>query len=77
MMIAVILCAARKHNDAGYFRNRDGQPVRFVAQPDLAQPSKIYTYARPDDVADVGGTWRELLSDYNKRKSGCQSSWVF
>ena len=36
MMIAVILCAARKHNDAGYFRNRDGRPVRFVAQPDLA-----------------------------------------
>ena len=67
MTIAIILCAARKHNDAGYFRNRDGQPVRFVAQPDLAQPSKIYTYARPDDVADVGGTWRELLADYNKR----------
>ena len=67
MTIAVILCAARKHNDAGYFRKRNGQPVRFVAQPDLAQPSKIYTYSRPDDVADVGGTWRELLSDYNKR----------
>ena len=67
MTIAVILCAARKHNDAGYFRKRNGQPVRFVAQPDLAPPSKIYTYARPDDIADVGSTWRELLSDYNKR----------
>ena len=67
MTIAVILCAARKHNDAGYLRKRNGRLVRFVAQPDLAPPSKIYTYARPDDVADVGGTWRELLSDYNKR----------
>ena len=43
MTIAVILCAARKHNDAGHFRKRNGQPVRFVAQPDLAPPSKIYT----------------------------------
>ena len=67
MTIAIILCAARKHNDAGYFRKSNGRLVRFVAQPDIAQPSKIYTYARPDDVADVGGTWRELLADYNKR----------
>ena len=67
MTIAVILCAARKHNDAGYFRKRNGRLVRFVAQPDLAPPSKIYSYARPDDVADVGATWRELLTDYNKR----------
>ena len=67
MTIAVILCAARKHNDAGHLRKRNGRPVRFVAQPDLAPPNKIYTYARPDDVADVGGIWRELLADYNKR----------
>ena len=67
MTIAVILCAARKHNDAGSFRKRNGQPVRFVAQPDLAPPNKIYTYALPDDDSDRGGTWRELLADYNKR----------
>lgn len=67
MTIAVILCAARKHNDAGYFRRRNGRPVRFVAQTDLAPPGKIFTYARSDDSADTGGTWRELLADYNKR----------
>ena len=80
MTVAVLLCAAGKNSDAGHLRRRNGQPVRFVAQPNLAPPSKIYTYARPDDDSDIGGTWRDVLAEYNRRsrdanESGLLKAW--
>lgn len=64
-MIAVIQCAARKRQDAGYLRKNDGTPVLFVADPAKAPRTGRYTYARPDDCADTGGTWRKTLLQYN------------
>lgn len=71
-MIAVIQCAARKQPDAGRLRTRTGTPVYFVADPDLARESaperQAVEYARPDDPSDTGGTWRDLLVDYNRQR---------
>ena len=66
-MIAVILCAARKKQNAGHLLQRDGSKVMFVARPDQAPATSIYTYARPDDVADTGNTWRVELREYNRK----------
>lgn len=66
-MKIVIQCAAKKDPNAGYLVNADGKPVLFVANPDQAPPSDTYFYARPDDLAENGRTWRELLIDYNNQ----------
>ncbi len=61
----VIQCAADK--DGGYLRSSDGHYVGFVAQPRIA-PSRLgWVFARPDDVAPIGGTWRAVLAAYNER----------
>ena len=65
-MIAVIQCAARKRCDAGRMVTRDGRPVEFVADPRAAPHDQSRVYARPDDVAFSGKSWRQLVSDYNK-----------
>jgi hypothetical protein len=66
-MIAVIQCAAGKRLDAGRLTAPAGMPVEFVAHPQLApaDPSKVY--ARPDDVSEHGGSWREVLRRYNQQ----------
>lgn len=64
-MIVVIQCAAGKRSNAGHLRTREGKQVLFVADPDRAPPVSDYVYARPDDVADTGRTWREELVEYN------------
>lgn len=66
-MIAVILCAARKKPDAGHLLRRNGQRVMFVARPDQAPPGSTHAYARPDDVADTGRSWRTELKEYNRK----------
>ena len=49
----------------------DGQPVVFVAQPEYAPERAAegtgFVYARPDDIADTGRTWREELVAYNQQ----------
>ena len=65
-MIVVIQCAARKAADAGHLRTQDGRNVMFVANPDLAPPDDECIYARPDDVADTGTSWRTVLRQYNE-----------
>jgi hypothetical protein len=64
-MIVVIQCAASKRPNAGYFRRKDGRRVLFVANPSLAPASPELVYARPDDYADDGITWREHVRRYN------------
>ncbi|MES9874480.1 MAG: hypothetical protein ABW146_15315 [Candidatus Sedimenticola sp. 6PFRAG7] len=66
-MKIVIQCAAKKDPNAGYLINGEGKPVLFVANPEKAPPSDICLYAHPDDLAERGKTWRELLIDYNNR----------
>jgi hypothetical protein len=65
-MIVVIQCAASKRDNAGYMRTTSGKPVLFVADPQKAPASGLWTYARPDDPSDQHGTWRELVLKYNK-----------
>lgn len=78
-MIIVIQCAAKKDPDAGSLHTRDGRSVFFVADPDLAPPKKAVLFARPDDVADDGQTWRQQLVKYNKTPTenplGLVSAW--
>jgi hypothetical protein len=64
-MIAIIQCAARKRQNAGYLRKIEGTPVMFVADPAKAPPRDGFAYARPDDRSDTGATWREVLLHYN------------
>jgi hypothetical protein len=65
-VIVVIQCAARKSAQAGYFQNRRGQKVLFVARPDKAPQSASVLYARPDDASDEGPSWRDLVLRYNE-----------
>ena len=79
-MIVVMQCAKTKQPDAGLMRTQAGQPVKFVARPDIAPPGHEHPnlcppgvaepqpllYARPDDVADTGKTWRQELVAYNQ-----------
>jgi hypothetical protein len=65
-MNVVIQCASSKRSYAGHLRRRDGTPVAFVADPAHAPGAGDQFYARPDDLADDGRTWRDLLLDYNR-----------
>lgn len=64
-MIVVISCAGRKKPEAGYFRRKDGQRVKFVGNPELAPEKTGFVCARPDDPSDTGASWRERLVGYN------------
>lgn len=64
--IVVIQCAGRKQPNAGHLRSNDGRKVMFVAKPGLAPDNPDYVYARPDDLADTGNTWRQKLLWYNQ-----------
>ena len=64
-MIVVIQCAAKKKPNAGCLLRRDGQKVLFVADPDFAPTGAGHAYARPDDVSDIGVSWRAALLRYN------------
>jgi hypothetical protein len=64
-MIVVIQCAAIKRADAGRLVTNSGKPVDFVADPQIAPADGSRIYARPDDAAANGKSWRQLLTDYN------------
>lgn len=68
-MIVVMQCAKTKRAEAGHMRLADGRPVVFVAQPELAPARTGFVYARPDDIADTGRTWREELVIYNQQRN--------
>jgi hypothetical protein len=65
-MIVVIQCAAKKDPNAGCLKATDGRDVYFVGNPDLAPANKAIVFARPDDIADNGQTWRRQVITYNK-----------
>ena len=68
--IVVIQCAASKRPEAGHLQNSDGRKVMFVARPELAPDRPDCVYARPDDRADTGRSWREELLRYNREPAG-------
>ena len=65
-MIVVIQCASGKNAEAGRMATPDGRLVEFVANPQAAPNDQNRAYARPDDAAFAGKSWRQLVSDYNK-----------
>src|SRR4051812_22072073 len=65
-MIVVIQCAATKRPDAGRLASPDGRSVVFVADPQAAPVEGTTIYARPDDWAENGMTWRDSLLSYNE-----------
>jgi hypothetical protein len=65
-MIVVIQCAAHKQHDAGHMIAPDDRPVMFAADPKYAPSGDGRIYARPDDYADGGKSWRQLVTEYNK-----------
>lgn len=64
-MIVVIQCADSKKPEAGYLQRRDGRKVQFVANPENAPAATPYVWARPDDMAGTGHSWRDELLRYN------------
>jgi hypothetical protein len=66
-MIVVIQCAASKRANAGHLVTASGNPVDFVANPQMAPADPSRVYARPDDVSDNGVSWRQELLNYNER----------
>jgi hypothetical protein len=68
-MKVVIQCAAGKRPDAGSLHDPDGQKVVFVAQPAHAPPTDAVVYARPDDAAYDGRTWREHVLQLNSEST--------
>ncbi|MYB35262.1 MAG: hypothetical protein F4X92_09130 [Gammaproteobacteria bacterium] len=78
-MIVIIQCAAGKQDYAGHMQTSDGRKVMFVANPHLSPSSENLIYARPDDSAPTGKSWREELLDYNGREGnphGLLPAWV-
>ena len=64
-MVVVIQCAASKASKAAHLVTADGEPVNFVAHPEIA-PKDNGLYLRPDDDAGKGKSWREVLLAYNR-----------
>jgi len=64
-MIAIIQCAATKRLDAGHLRRQDGTKCIFVADPAKAPTDPDCMHARPDDAANIGESWRDILVRYN------------
>lgn len=67
--IVVIQCAGSKQPNAGHLLQHDGRKVMFVAQPELAQDRPDCVYARPDDLAETGHSWRQELLRYNREQA--------
>jgi hypothetical protein len=69
-MIVVIQCASRKRADAGRLRSENGRPVVFVTDPLAPAADAGLEYARPDDPASTGMSWRQTLLEYNREGTG-------
>jgi len=77
-MKVVIQCAATKVPSAGYWRDDNNKRVNFIAQPSMAPDSGGELFVRPDDVADEGKSYRDLLVAYNengKNTFGLYKAW--
>lgn len=66
-MKIIIQCAGGKKEFAGYMKDSDGNTVKFVAHPELSEPEDNVIFAKPDDIANDGVSWRKHLIAYNKQ----------
>lgn len=66
-MKIVIQCAGSKNPNAKTMKTTAGKLVKFVAQPNEVSDNAECQYARPDDSAGGGATWRDLLCAYNEK----------
>ena len=68
-MKIVIVCAGSKRAGAGLMKTVNGTPVMFVgnSQHETVPSCPDRQFAKPDDFAECGKTWRERLCDYNKK----------
>ena len=69
-MKVVIQCASGKDTAAGTMKIRAGKHVLFVADPAKAPARTDVVYARPDDSAEDGRTWRDHVRAYNAQPNG-------
>ena len=69
-MKIVIQCAGGKNACAGMMRTTAGKPVMFFGNPQTAPSHPDYRYAKPDDLADDGNSWRDRLLAYNEKHQG-------
>ena len=67
-MIVVIQCAAGKQANAGHLVSREGRKIMFVADPARAPESESIVYRRPDDIESPGRSYRDVLTEYNRRE---------
>src|SRR5262245_58796286 len=66
-MTVVIQCDASKRSNAGHLVSALGKSVDFVANPLEAPFDPLRFYARPDDLAESGLSWRQTLLNYNSK----------
>ena len=66
--IGVIQCASKKRANAGCLIAEDGREVLFVGDPDTAPRVGGVRYARPDDLATDGRSYRDVLEQYNREQ---------
>ena len=69
-LTVVIACAGTRSADAGHLTLRNGQRVKFVADPRAAPKGTSMSYSHPDDMSDSGLTWRQMLVEYNRSPAG-------
>ena len=65
-VIVVIQCAASKQPYAGNLKSENGQPVLFVANPEIAPKHSSVVYKRPDDPANSSQSYRDIVIEYNR-----------
>ncbi|OXS13757.1 hypothetical protein CGX12_17945 [Zobellella denitrificans] len=65
-MIIVIQCAGRKCLNAGSLWTASREKIQFVADPAKAPARPGHVYARPDDLAGDGLSWRDKLLAYQR-----------
>ena len=69
-MKIVIQCASSKNvdknSDSGFMKTSAGKRVMFVGDPSIAPYDSNCQYAKPDDPAGNGDSWRDRLRVCNK-----------
>jgi len=64
-MKIIIQCAGSKNTNAGYFKTKEGKPIKFVAAPNQCNHEEGFIYQHPDDFSERGISWKEELLEYN------------
>lgn len=66
MVKVVIQCAASKVADAGYMKNPEGTPIRFIDDPKSSPRSDVYIDLNPHDMITKNHSGLDILIRYNR-----------